>query len=80
MLDKLIELANRLDKKGYYEEANEIDTLLKQADIWEWFAGKSKEDKKCTCKCEGCEYAKLPRGNDAHHCRKPDKGCPPKKQ
>ena len=75
MFKRLIELANKLDKKGFYKEANEIDMLLKRADIFEWFAGKSKKDAKCICKCEGCEYAKLPRGPDTHHCGIQEKGC-----
>jgi len=46
MINMLAKLANRLDALGHFEEANEVDSILR-----------SLANVKCGCDCTNCEYA-----------------------
>jgi hypothetical protein len=35
MLEDLVELANHLDQKGLYKEADALDSIIKQAGLWD---------------------------------------------
>jgi len=81
ILEKLADLADKLDASGYIDEAGQVDVLLKDADFLDWFKGKKP---KCTCSCEGCKYAKQGAGMGMkkvldHHCggqnAKPGEAC-----
>lgn len=56
ILHKLVNTANELDRKGRYEEADDIDRIIIHSGfmetVKEWFTGTP-----CKCNCEGCEYA-----------------------
>jgi hypothetical protein len=42
MLEDLVKLANHLDSKGLYKEADALDAIIKEAGIWETLGFRSK--------------------------------------
>ena len=59
MFKRLLELANQLDKKGFYEEANEIDILIKESGWWDNMKQKmTGKAPTCNCTCEKCQGVK----------------------
>lgn len=63
-LQKLAELANKLDSLGQTEAADQIDTILKEAIDWKREVGKMwggivnlLERKRCSCSCQFCSEA-----------------------
>lgn len=68
--NKIVNLANKLDKLGFIEEANELDKLIKFA------IGLGP----CKCKCDRCKNARNAIGLGAlqlikSHCCNPETGC-----
>ena len=76
MIKKLIDIANKLDKLGYFSEAKEIDDIITNAGFLEWLSGKKGE---CNCKCENCTYARNIGGYGyaakRRHCKNKNSGC-----
>jgi hypothetical protein len=80
IFEKLIKLANDLDKRGYIEEADGIDKILREA-VWynplTWF-----QNTQCMCGCNKCRKAKemdnmsgFGRLSGYEHCGDKETGC-----
>lgn len=59
ILNKLSKIADDLDQKGLYKEADKIDEIIKDSGIGDWvkefFMGKKVPE--CNCNCDSCQYA-----------------------
>lgn len=81
IIQRLANLANTLDEKGLYKEADKIDDILKESGISDWlkefFMGEKAPD--CSCNCESCQYARSAYNRPAiamKHHMKCTQGCP----
>jgi len=54
ILQKLADLANKLDAMGQTAAADQIDGIIKEAGFMDWIT-KSMTPVKCTCDCEVCQ-------------------------